>query len=256
MQADGIVHSASDAGYLTRLMNALAMGDEMRLANMASNLLRFAAWQHLLLIPLLIPGFCMARRDRLAGALTAGLLLTIGTMTVILPYQGHGFGYRYLHGFIGNFILIALFGWRSLSADLPRWRPLLIRTTLAGLVVLLPVQMWMAHAFYAAPARISKQIDRVNADYAVIGGSDAHFSSDLVINSPYLDRRPLRLLREKIDPATARAMCAERSSVALIGSDVVEPVLAYYGFGGDKEGDAANRKLEQMLRRAGCEIVG
>lgn len=244
------------ADYLNRLVSALAKGGDLGAADMMANLLRFVAWEHLLLIPLALAGLGAARREWLPAALAGGILLTVIVMTIILPYQGHGFGYRYLHGLIGNFILLALFGWKSLGAALPRWRPLLIRTTLAGLVVLLPVQMWMAHAFYAAPARISKQIDQMDADYAVIGGSDAPFAADLVINPPYLDRRPLRLLRERIDPATARAICSERSSVALIGSDVTEPIIAYFGFGGGREGEAANRTLESMLRSAGCDMVG
>lgn len=255
VQADDVTQHVRDADYLTRLLNALTASDGLRVINMIANLLRFIVWQHLLLVPLLILGLAVARRDRLAGSLVAGILLTLATMTVILPYQGHGFGYRYLHGLIGNFILLALFGWTSMAGALPRWRPLLIRTTFAGLVVLLPVQMWMAHAFYAAPARASKQIDRVNADYAVIGAGDAPFAADLVINRPYLDQRPVRLLRERIDPAAAREICADQPSVALIGSELTEPIVDYYGFGRGKDGDTANQKVELMLRRAGCDIA-
>jgi hypothetical protein len=32
-------------------------------------------------------------------------------MAVILPSQGEGFGYRYLHGAIGTAILLAVYGW-------------------------------------------------------------------------------------------------------------------------------------------------
>lgn len=243
------------ADYLNRLMAALAKDNDLRAADMASNLLRFVAWEHVLLLPLAIAGLGAVRRNRLAAVLAGSIALTVVVMTVILPYQGHGFGYRYLHGLIGNAILLALFGWKSMPADLPRWRPLLIRTTLAGVVVLLPVQMWMAHAFYAPSARISKQIDRMDADYVVIGGSDAPFATDLIVNPPYLDRRPLRLWREKIDSAAALAICAERPSVAFIDGKALEPILAYYGLRSATGDDSADRAVEQKLRNAGCDIV-
>ncbi|SKB50969.1 hypothetical protein [Sphingopyxis flava] len=256
VQIDPSGFGGGSADYLNRLTSALERGGDLRAADMMANLLRFVAWQHLLLIPLAIAGLGAMRGERLPAALAGGIVLTITVMAIILPYQGHGFGYRYLHGLIGNFILLALFGWRSLGEALPRWRPLLIRTSLAGLVILLPVQMWMAHAFYAAPAHVSEQVDQVDADYAVISASDAPFAADLVINPPYLDKRPLRLLREAIDPEAALAICASQPSIALISASMTEPMAAYYGFGRGKADDAAEREVAQMLRRAGCKIGG
>src|SRR3546814_6175702 len=34
---------------------------------------------------------------------------------LLLVYQGHGWGYRYLHGLIGAFCLLGGFGWMRLS---------------------------------------------------------------------------------------------------------------------------------------------
>jgi hypothetical protein len=36
-------------------------------------------------------------------------------MFILLPYQGHGWGYRYLHGLIGSLSLLAGYGWIALS---------------------------------------------------------------------------------------------------------------------------------------------
>ncbi len=242
------------ADYLNRLTAALAKDNDLRAADMASNLLRFVAWGPVLLLPLAMVGLGAVRRDRLAAALAGSIALTIVVMTVILPYQGHGFGYRYLHGLIGNAILLALFGWKSMPADLPRWRPLLIRTTLAGVVVLLPVQMWMAHAFYAPSARISKQIDRMDADYVVIGGNDAPFATDLVVNPPYLDRRPLRLLREEMDPVLMRTLCASSARIGLVDDEILAPIAVYYGTPQSTKAAAANRALADKLQSAGCQV--
>jgi hypothetical protein len=60
---------------------------------MALNLLRFVAWQHLLLVPLVVAGVRAARRgDGMVAALAAGPALMIVITCVLLPYQGHGWG--------------------------------------------------------------------------------------------------------------------------------------------------------------------
>src|SRR5690606_18789726 len=119
-----------------------------------------------------------------AGALAGGLVLTLCIMVIVLPYQGHGFGYRYIHGLIGSCILLATFGWQSLGQGQGRWRTLLLRATAATVVAVLPLQLWMAHAFYFPAATVSARIDQIAADYVVIGRNDAPFSGDLVHNPP------------------------------------------------------------------------
>lgn len=255
VQVDGAMQQVRDSGYAVRLMNALAAGDGMRMANMIANLARFAAWNHLLLIPLLIAGFLAARRDRLAGALAGGLILTLVTMTVILPYQGHGFGYRYLHGQIGNCILLAVFGWQAIGAETGRWRTLLRRTTCAGALILLPLQLWFAHGFYAPAAAASARIDRSGTDYAVIGESDVPFSADLVINPPRLDGRPIRLLRGGLNPELVGMLCARWSTVAMVEPTLLKPVVDYYGFGKLPDAEEASRDAAARLRVAGCTVT-
>ncbi len=220
---------------------------------MTLNLLRFIAWQHLLLVPLALLGLRGWRRNPMIAALAAGPLATLILSAVVLPYQGHGFGYRYLHGLIGNGILLAIFGWKSLGDQLPRWRTLLVRTSAAGAIVLVPTQMVMAHRFYAPVARASAQIAQITADYAVIGQKDVRYSRDLVFNPPLLNRRPIRLIREALDPATITAICASHPSVVLIGDAVQHPIATAYGFD-QAQADRANRAIAPRLAQAGCII--
>lgn len=240
--------------YVSRLVATIADSDGMRIANMVANILRFFSWQHLLLLPLLPFGIAVARRDRLAGALVGGILLAVAVMLVILPYQGHGFGYRYLHGLIGSFILLAAYGWTTLGEAKAIWRGLLLRTTVADLIVVLPLQAWMAHSFYVAPAQVSKRIAGSAADYVVVGGADAPFAADLVVNPPFLDKQPIRLLREAIDPALVRALCASRPRVALLEPNDLAPIVAYYRMS-KPVADAPHRALAGDLRAAGCTVV-
>lgn len=254
VQADAGALRPQGVDYASRLIATLREGDALRFPIMAANLLRLIAWQHLLLLPLLIVGLRVRKADKLANALWLGVLLTTVTMTLILPYQGHGFGYRYLHGLLGNCILLAVFGWRELRDELPRWRTLLIRTSVAGLAVLLPVQAWMAHAFYAPAAQASARISAVGTDYAIIGERDASFAQDLIYNPPALDRRPIRLVREAVTPPLARAICADHASVTLVGEGVLEPLATYFADRKAGPATAGNAAIAPVLAAAGCRI--
>jgi hypothetical protein len=120
-------------------------------------------------------------------------------------------------------------------------------------IVLMPLQAWLAHGFYAPAAQASARIDAMSADYAVIGIVDAPYSSDLVFNPPMLDRRPIRLLREEIDDGAMAAICAGHPSVALIGNATLAPIVDDYGFGAPKADDL-NPAFASRLFATGCRI--
>ncbi|MEY2943045.1 MAG: hypothetical protein RLY97_1059, partial [Pseudomonadota bacterium] len=197
-----------DASYLTRLFDTIRQnGGNLQL--MGANLLRFFTWQHALLLPLLLAGRMVALHDRRAAALALGFIAPAMMMAIILPYQGHGWGYRYLHGVIGNAALLGAYGWRHLAAWHTRLhgqlRPIMLRVTVAGLVVILPVQMAMAHHFIAPFAHANARITASGADYAIIGADDGPFALDLVLNRPNLSNRPIRLVAGEIDDPEALA---------------------------------------------------
>jgi len=249
------IHTARPAGvdYMTRLTSTLRDRDPMGLPNMVANGLRFIAWQHLLLVPLLLAGARQYRKDPLIAALAGGMALTTFVMALALPYQGHGFGYRYLHGLIGNGILLAVYGWKTLADETGQWRSLLLRTTAAGLLVIGPLQAWMAHDFYAASAQVSARLGTIDADYVVVGRKDVATAADLVLNPPDLARRPVRLLRDELDDATISALCSSHPSTALVGNATLAPLGGYYAFGPPRA-DMLNALVAPRLMRAGCRV--
>lgn len=241
--------------YVTRLTETVKQNGMIGIPLMEANLLRFFAWQHLLLPALLVLGLPVLRRDRLAAALGAGCLLTFMVMLIILPYQGHGFGYRYLHGLIGNAILLAVYGWNSIDREKDRWRGLMTVTTVATLCVLAPIQLSMAHAFYRPWADVSHRIDRVDADYAVIGDHDVSFARDLVLNAPDLGNRPIRLVREAIRPDLVRSLCASKPRIAFVGAQTLAPIAHYFGETGSRSAGQDSAILARSMQRAGCRIT-
>lgn len=256
VQADPQTLKPVGVDYLTRLAQALQQGGFSAPANMEANLLRFAAWQPLLLLPLIGLAFPIIRYNRLAAALGVGCVLTIIVMLLILPYQGHGFGYRYLHGLLGNMFLLGVFGWKEIKTDLARWRGVLVTTSILGFAVMLPVQLAMANAFYRPWAIVSRQLDQIRSDYVVIGGGDVPFSQDLVVNPPALDRRPVRLIREAIDQSLITDLCADHPGVALAGDRLLAPIARYFDPGDEvsQAADMANARFATLLRAAGCRV--
>lgn len=254
VETDGYAKPAAGVDYFTRLTNTLFDPDPSRWPVMLANFLRFIAWQHIILFPLLILGVKYIFRNPLASALAASVLLTACIMAIILPSQGHGFGYRYFHGLIGNCILLAVFGWVSLCEQRGQWRILLKRTTIGGLVILLPVQTWMAHSLYSSVANVSHRIDNSGMEYVIIGNNDAPFSRDLVYNSPLLDKKPIRLRRDRINDSFIHKLCIGQPLVGMVGDKMLSPINKYYGWGVKNHADINNNNIITILNREGCKV--
>lgn len=248
--------AAAGIDYVSRLNQILSL----TLANptlTAANLLRFVVWQHLLLLPFLVIGLRVVRRDRLGAMLALSLAMPIVVMAIILPYQGIGFGYRYLHGVLGNAVLLSVYGWRELKASHAELRPMLLKATAASALLLLPLQAWMAHARYAPSARASAQIDGSGADYVLVEAMGGPLVQDFVINRPDLSNRPVRLVVEAIDdmPALARGLCHPGVKVAFGTDAFYAPSWAYFGDKPRRSIDAELGNLRKPFDRAGCRTI-
>ena len=246
---------ASGADYLSRLMDTLAQTDQ-RLPIMAANLLRGLCWSPLALMALPLLGAFCARREARAAALLGGVLLPLAVMSLILPYQGHGFGYRYLHGALGSIALLGGFGWRRLGPWQARLRGALLAGAGLTALVALPCQALLTHRLYAPFAQASAAIDAAQADYVMIGADDAPLALDLVRNQPDLGNRPIRLSAIDIDDgdALARRICAHGAVMAL-------PAESFYAaidraLDAPPSGQAGGRLAEDSSEYgdAGCRI--
>lgn len=196
-------------GYADRVIDLLRATSPVSLWLMAMNLLRFVAWQHLLLLPLAAAGITLAWRAPLVRPLAAGIALHILLIGLLLAFQGHGWGYRYLHGVIGSFCLLGAQGWIALRGHWPGAR-LWAWSNIASFGLLLPLHMAMAVWLTLPYARVSAQIDHLPADIAVIDEGAVAFGSDLVINRPDLSNLPLRLLAGGLSAPQIVDLCRTR----------------------------------------------
>lgn len=254
IELTGMPLPGDQQSYLTRLQSALDNGRPAGLLEMIANLLRFVTWQHLLLLPLLILGLRGAFRSALFASFATGIILTIAVMTIILPYQGHGFGYRYLHGLIGSAILLAVHGWDRIGASRDRWTSLFKRTSIGTFVLLIPAQLYFANAFYAPYARASHALDKLDSDYVVISGDAAPFAVDLVINEPFLQNRPIRLVEERLATTTLSDLCAEGPDIIFVKEPFFDNIRSYYSLPALEDGALDNDKLTMAAQESGCIV--
>jgi hypothetical protein len=233
-------------GYADRILAMLRDLGPVSLWLMAMNLLRFVAWQHLLALPLAAAAVGLAWRAPLVRPLLAGILLHIGVIGVLLAFQGHGWGYRYLHGVIGSLCLLGAQGWHSLRGRWPGGR-LWIWGNAATFLLLLPLHGWMAARLTLPYAQISAAIDRMPAAIVVVDEGAVAFGSDLVVNRADLSNRPIRLMAGSLTLDQMAALCRTRS-VAFIGADRLAPIRQMIDA---QPGDAAHfRTLQARCAKA------
>ncbi|GGB18834.1 hypothetical protein GCM10011380_05490 [Sphingomonas metalli] len=244
-QATGQVAERA-AGEITGRLVRILRQDMLR------HLARFVAWQNVLLAPLAAIGIVAAWRT--AHPALRGGAISCAIALLVLPEQEHGFGYRYLHGMIGPFCLLAAQGWLALEAK--RGRPLpraaLWGSTAFALVVTLPYASWRSMA-YAAPYEAAyRAVRAVDADVVLIDTSHQTYISDIVRFDPAAgpSQRPV-LADLAYVPADALArLCATRSVVVVTDRDLQRFDLPPFGYAFDKR-RPTNARLAEM-RRMGC----
>ncbi|QGM96071.1 hypothetical protein [Methylocystis parvus] len=187
---------------------------------MLMNLLRFVSWMNPLFLPLAVLAFRPIRDgDGVARELFAGLALTLAATTLLMAYQGHGWGYRYLHGFIGSIALLAAFGWVEImtrageAEEAAAWRAVVVASAFSIFVVF-PVHAIQAHDFAAPYAKAGAAIARAPTDVVIVDRMELIFGEDLARNDPLLRNRPKVLDLVRLDEASLPGLC-KRHSVSL-----------------------------------------
>ena len=201
--------SASGIAYIgAKVVELLSKATADAPLTMGANLLRFIAWQNLALIPLATAAWPAIRNgEGIARPLAAGIGLTILAMLVLLPWQGLGWGYRYLHGLIGSFCLLAGYGWISVGGD-DRRRFFLAAATAVSVLAILPLQLKHARDYAAPRARAFELANRSDADVVLIVPAEDLYD-DLVRNDPDLSNRPKFMDARKLTPAQIGDLCSK-----------------------------------------------
>ncbi|WP_157098699.1 hypothetical protein [Novosphingobium rosa] len=200
-----------------RILPLLLHRDPHTLALMDKNILRFLCWNAAFLLPLiLLSGRAIHQREGMARPLASGLVLTVLTMALVLPDQGHGWGYRYLHGVLGNALLLAGHGYRrAVRIDRADGDRLVVLTGGATLLLVLPFLLASAHGFILPAARLSGLIAVQRADVVILDTERPSMAIKQVRNAPDLANRPLVISSHDLQPGQALELCRRGSVVAI-----------------------------------------
>ncbi len=253
------IDSANPVDYLSRLRGAINGLNASGLLLMMLNFVRFLAWQHILLLPLIGIGFLSAWRQRydhrnaLFVAMGAGFLLPMIVMLILLPDQGLGWGYRYMHGVIGNGILLAALGWQSLNQAAVKYQILLISSAVT-FFLMMPIQAYAMHSLYSPLAQIDQRMNDSKADIVLVDTDSFAFASDLVFNLPNLKDRPVRLAAVLIQNQDFVKLCAGHKTLMAIGIKQSSDLRAYWHSGTTENPMVMAAKLT-AAQKAGCRIV-
>ena len=245
---------AGSTSYWSRLVRTLG-NNEDNLQFMGLNLLRLCTWQNVILLPLVIVGLRDACRSGTGLALVAGLLLPIVVMAIILPAQGFGFGYRYLHPVLGNAALLAAIGWRRLGSLRDGMRRPFLWATALSVLVMLPTQAWMTHQLFSMVAKKDRQLKSSGVDYVVLPNIEPGVVPDFADNRPDLSNRPLILLANRVrdlDGLAAR-LCQPDTKVALASDGMFKDMKRYFQTV-DEHDRAWLSDVTNTFSSAGCSV--
>lgn len=210
----------SAASFMQLAMNLVLSFKLSGVVLMAENLLRFVAWQNPLAVTLGLAGAVTAvvRPDRLMWPLATGIVLTVSAMFVLLPYQGHGWGYRYLHGYLGSLCLLGGFAWVRWvepggAAGRRAWAAAVVSVVFC-LALAIPTHARQAYRFIQPYARSYAAIQASSTDIVMVDPDGLMFGVDLVRNDPWLLEGPKVMDIDALTEAQVRTVCG-RHSVAV-----------------------------------------
>jgi hypothetical protein len=199
--------------FIAVVRSIMGLPDGAAILTMTLNLLRFVSWNHLILVPLMILGLPGALRDPLLRACAWGIALTVISFLIVLPSQGHGWGYRYLHGFIGSAVLIAVRGWIRLtepgSPD-SRFGYLAVKGVTVATVCLLVWRAVQVESFVEPSARALAVLRAEPAEVVIIDDGEVWYGQDLAQNDPYLRNSPKIMVLGALSREQIALLCPRR----------------------------------------------
>lgn len=168
------------------------------------NLALVASWQSP--VSVVLVAAALASRPRLEGPVrlaAIGFLLSFGFYMLFPLSQGHGWGYRYVHGALAGWILLAVAGYRVARDVLGRQATSRLVTggTAAVLAVLLPIRLLQVRDFASPFAAGFQLMSSIRSEVVVVDEAAGWYAWDLIRNDPFLRSRPVVLSLRRLSTA-------------------------------------------------------
>jgi hypothetical protein len=223
-----VVASATAGGFFrNRVLDVFSTIHPWAPGSMALALVRFVTWQNPLTVSLALVGVAAAVRAKgIMRALVLGIALTLLAALIVVPTQIHGWGYRYLHGLLGSFSLLAMWSWTRLTDGLAPERRAAAWSAFAvscavSLLALTPLRAWQAWSYVRPYAMANAQIQSSPAQVVLVvdKGPFGFDPGTLLRNDPYLTHWPRLMLLAAMDDATVRQVCSRYTVTIFDGAN-------------------------------------
>jgi len=137
--------------------------------------------------------------------LFGGFVLTFGFYLFFNLDQGHGWGYRYIYGVLGNLILLAMAGWYEIRETIGVEKAVnfLIVTLAFALFVQFPIRCMQVESFVRPFASAMRYLQNRPESFILLDETKIWYSQDFIRNDPFLHHWPKflfsrRLSREQV----------------------------------------------------------
>jgi hypothetical protein len=140
--------------------------------------------------------------------LLSGIVLSFALYWFFFLNQGHGWGYRYVYGVLGNIVLLATFGWSRLTEQLgraPALRMLLVSSCFAVLVQA-PLRAFEIEREIRPVARARDYLQGLPEKVVLIDHDLIWYGQDLIRNDPRFLDRPVLVNARKLSPDALRKL--------------------------------------------------
>ncbi len=220
------VQVAHSGGFVAAVFSSLSAPGLDSVIKVVVHLARFALWQNLALVPLVFLGLRALRHDRVLMSCAVAVALTVMVHLLLVPTQGHGWGYRYLHPVLGPVVLVALAGWvgemgaTSAGASSSAMGRALAGWTIATLVLLLPLHATFIERYTRTIADATAYLRQLPYEVVLIDLASVWYGGDLGRNDPFLRNTPKMMVLLDIRREDLEALCHSRRA-AVVDHDAV-----------------------------------
>jgi hypothetical protein len=188
-------------------------------ATIGAHVVRLFAWQSLALAPLLL--FTVYRRawPPLLVLMAASIATSLLPYPFLLPEQGHGWGYRYLHGLIGSLALIGTAGWVQMERLHGKaFRQPVMLCFAMTLAVVIPVRAFLIERTIAPWLVGTEAALAMPADVVIVDRITIFYGLEIPRNGPYAAERPVVMMINNLSTDQIRRLCSNYR-VAFFGTD-------------------------------------
>ncbi len=182
---------------------------------MPYNLFRFVVWQNPALWFAVVAGYPLWKQVIQVRAIMLSMLAMGLIVTLFVPFQGHGWGYRYLHHFLGGLSLCGAYGYHRLMQNKTAWPLMLLQLAKSvrlwcavTLLAVLPYLVSVSGLYNWPYWKIDRELSAIKADFILLDTIDLPYPFDFVLNDPFYIKRPLRLYSLKLELPMIDKICA------------------------------------------------